>query len=153
MGAAGSMGPPPPPAQRPEEARFLRLLEELRVHLGGNFRRSEEAGFSRPSAVTALRAMVGNSTQSDVNRGTGFRGQWPEAIRFRVAAVLRDVAARTPTNRGLVLQVLSPRALASVQWLSDVQAAIVADSRQEQPDVEELPVYGATKLPLKSGLF
>eukprot|EP01052_Picozoa_sp_SAG31_P058561 SAG31_NODE_17958_length_641_cov_7.773551_2_plen_105_part_01 len=69
------MGPPPPPAQRPEETRFLRLLEELRVRLGGNFRRSEEAGFSRPAAVTALRAMVGNNTQSDVNRVTGFRVQ------------------------------------------------------------------------------
>ena len=140
-GRPRSRSPPPPPARHlsplhqsppipadadepatharlsPDETRFRRLLAELRVQFGPTFHADHQSpGFSRSAATAALRALVGNSTQTEARRA-GFRGQWPQAMRFRVAAALREVASRSDASRALVLQVLSPRSLAGLAWI------------------------------------
>ena len=57
----------------PDETRFRRLLAELRVQFGPTFHADHQSpGFSRSAATAALRALVGNSTQTEARRA-GFR--------------------------------------------------------------------------------
>ena len=129
----------------------MRLMLELKEHLGPTFARSTEDGFSRSAAVTALRALIGNSTRSDVDRGAGFRGRWSAAIRGRIADVLLDIASRTPINNEMVLQVLSPQSLSRERWLTDVRSTLATgeDGADNLPDVRVLPVFGPEPSPLR----
>ena len=125
----------------------MRLMLELKEHLGPTFARSTEDGFSRSAAVTALRALIGNSTRSDVDRGAGFRGRWSAAIKARIAAVLQDIASRTHINKEMVLQVLSSQSLSRERWLTDVRSTLTSgeDGANDLPDVRVLPLRGALR--------
>ena len=77
---AGSMAPPPPrragphPAGAQENPLLLRLLTELKGHVGVNL--DQLAFANRVDVVLAVRALIGNSTQAATRFGLGYQGGW-----------------------------------------------------------------------------
>jgi hypothetical protein len=88
-------GDVPPTAE--ETQRFDRLLAQLRVVFGPDFRHAGQPGFVEADASLALRAIIGISTAAAVwaNPGLAHHGGWLAALWTR-----RIGSHGTPPNLG-----------------------------------------------------
>ena len=118
------MAPPPPrragphPAGAQENPLLLRLLTELKGHVGDNLDQPWRA--NRADVVLAVRALIGNSTQAATRSGLGYQGGWSAGKKVQVLACLNAFRSRSPAAEQLVHEVLDHRNIrsnAAWSWL------------------------------------
>ena len=95
-------GPHPVGAQ--ENPLLLRLLTELKGHVGENLDQPWRANWA--DVVLAVRALIGNSTQAATRFGLGYQGGWSAGNKVQVLVCLNTFRSRSPAAELLVHEVL-----------------------------------------------